>query len=436
MLSVPRESLLAIHSTNHWARTLLAQKPKSIIVLLRDLHGSTAEAPLQKDSKANKRIRTDFKEDYIYDQTGRKLPAKFIKIRMWRREEKQKLSKAVHRNVYINGYVDWEQVARELDTGRSASLCRTQYQKMIIKEKGAEAAPLLFAKRIQTMVRSKYKLTEGTHQMDTLPLYKRTLWSPKDDDALLDYVAYLGPKWVMVSRHMEAFSPSQCRMRYLRLTEQRKTKEDNTEGPEEPPADAKPPPPRRDWTSENDQRLFELIESGSGTKLQELLPHFPGFGRAQVYMALCRLRAGSKCKTGRWSADEHQRLLELVKQHGTEDWTLISEGMPAPKRLAIQCRSRYYRICVSRTNKWQKWTDDETQRLRRLVELYYLDKWAPAEQGSARTKGLENNNELLDMLEGEESMTLGNRLIRLVEAADHCDAKASPAKKRRYAKIP
>ncbi|KAJ1784282.1 hypothetical protein LPJ59_006388, partial [Coemansia sp. RSA 2399] len=270
----------------------------------------------KKDPKEEKGGRTNFEVDYIYDQTGRKLPTKFIRTRMWQREQEQKLVEAVYRNVHMNGDVDWKQVAKELDINRSAAACRTKYQALMVKEHGEQGAPLVHARRIETALRTKYELTEEAYQMNRQLEGRSTQWNAEDDDNLLNYVAIVGPKWTKVASLIGNPTANQCRVRYMFLIKQGKTKEKDTEESREPPAVAKPPRiPKRKWTPENDQQLFKLIENGIGTKLRDLLPHFPEFGMTQVYGALSRLRAGPELKTGRWSVEEHQALVELVQRH-------------------------------------------------------------------------------------------------------------------------
>lgn len=61
---------------------------------------------------------------------------------------------------------------------------------------------------------------------------------------------------------------------------------------------------------------------------------------------------------GAWSAEEDAELLELVKQHGTGNWSLI--GSLLPRRSGKQCRERYINN-LDPTLKKTQWTPEEDE---------------------------------------------------------------------------
>ncbi|KAJ1667596.1 Myblike DNAbinding domain-containing protein [Coemansia sp. RSA 1646] len=352
----------------------------------------------------------------------------------------------IDRTIKLNGCVDWAKVSSEMDTNRSASSCFVQYRRIMQMNKTPEPALLAHAKRIEALVRTKYELSDYAYYLGKLFRGSRTPWSPKDDEALLDYVAAFGPHWSKVSMHMVKFSGMQCHIRYKALTQQKNSSSKTSTGspskklPPKKPSSPRAIPPRA-WAQEDDRRLFNLIESTGETNLSKLMPHFPEFTKMTVYIALFRLRAGPGLRIGRWTAEEHHALMNLVQQHGTDDWVLIARNMPNTKRTPVQCRAHYYFVGCQPINVRQKWSDDETQRLRRLVELYCQGKLVAAEQLST-PRDLESKHASMHKLFGMQGprgtaiSEFGNSLLGMMEDAVKRDTQQTKQQDTKLKNIP
>ncbi|XP_030625112.1 myb-related protein A [Chanos chanos] len=89
----------------------------------------------------------------------------------------------------------------------------------------------------------------------------------------------------------------------------------------------------------------------------------------------CRDSKNSKktvCKV-KWSRDEDERLKKLVEQHGTENWRLIASYFPS--RTDGQCQHRWQKVLNPELVKGP-WTKEEDQRVIELVHKYGPKRWS------------------------------------------------------------
>jgi hypothetical protein len=75
---------------------------------------------------------------------------------------------------------------------------------------------------------------------------------------------------------------------------------------------------------------------------------------------------------GRWSNGEDTRLRQLVSLYGEENWTEI--GTHFPDRSEMQCSTRWTKVLSPHIIKGQ-WTAEEDNRVRELVSKYGPKKW-------------------------------------------------------------
>lgn len=95
----------------------------------------------------------------------------------------------------------------------------------------------------------------------------------------------------------------------------------------------------RQWTSEEDQRLIDAMNS-KGSDSWSQIAKIVGNGRTQ---AQCSQRwhrvLDPKISKLNWSKEEEEKLINLVGSFGTKAWTKIASKMG--NRSDVQCRFRY-----------------------------------------------------------------------------------------------
>lgn len=74
-----------------------------------------------------------------------------------------------------------------------------------------------------------------------------------------------------------------------------------------------------------------------------------------------------------WSREEDAKLIELVDEHGANNWTLIAKELGGGKR-SKQCRERYHNHLQADIKKGG-WTDEEERRIFEL-QAEYGNQWA------------------------------------------------------------
>lgn len=202
-----------------------------------------------------------------------------------------------------HGHLQWQRVAEELGTGRSAFQCLQRFQQhsraLRRKEWTAEEDRLL-TQLVQEMrvgshipYRRIVYYMEGRDSMQLIyrwtksldPSLKKGSWAPEEDAKLLQAVAkHREQNWFKIRQEVPGRSDAQCRDRYVR-----------------------------------------------------------------------RLR--SSLKKGRWDPEEEQQLVQLVGKHGVGRWAKIASELP--QRSGSQCLSKWKIMKRQRPQKRQR------RRLRR-----------------------------------------------------------------------
>ncbi|XP_036742192.1 myb-related protein A isoform X2 [Manis pentadactyla] len=75
----------------------------------------------------------------------------------------------------------------------------------------------------------------------------------------------------------------------------------------------------------------------------------------------------------KWTRDEDDKLKKLVEQHGTDDWTLIASHLQ--NRSGFQCQHRWQKVLSPELIKGP-WTKEEDQRVIELVQKYGPKRWS------------------------------------------------------------
>ncbi|XP_039075568.1 snRNA-activating protein complex subunit 4 isoform X2 [Hyaena hyaena] len=184
-----------------------------------------------------------------------------------------------------HGHLQWQHIAQELGTNRSAFQCLQKYQQHNKGLKRREWTPEedhLLTQLVQEMrvgshipYRRIVYYMEGRDSMQLIyrwtksldPSLKKGLWAPEEDAKLLRAVAKYGEQdWFKIREEVPGRSDAQCRDRYLR----------------------------------------------------------------RLYFGL---------KKGRWSAKEEEKLVELIEKHGAGHWAKIASELP--HRTGSQCLSKW-----------------------------------------------------------------------------------------------
>ncbi|KAI8636638.1 hypothetical protein BD408DRAFT_425811 [Parasitella parasitica] len=193
-----------------------------------------------------------------------------INKKPWSKQESQKLSQLVNEVGLFSG--QWEQIANELGTNRTISQCFSHY---MFEKNNAHARSLK--------------------------------WSKEEDKKLTDAVKLFGNcNWQHVADILGERTGQQCLHRWQKSLN--------------------PVIKRQRWNTEEDElleRAVYLYGAGNWTKVQRLIP-----GRTDMQ---CRERwvniLQPSVNRAKFTQEETDHLIELVKQHGTK-WSFLQTLMP------------------------------------------------------------------------------------------------------------
>ncbi|KAM9117064.1 snRNA-activating protein complex subunit 4-like isoform 1-T1 [Pangshura tecta] len=210
----------------------------------------------------------------------------------WNEEEIEKLKEIAAKH----NCLDWQTIAQELETNRSAFQCLQKFQaynkdfkrKEWTKEEDQMLLQLVQEMRVGSHIPYKkiaYYM-EGRDSMQLLyrwtkrvdPNLKKGFWTPEEDAKLLAAVAKYGERdWYKIRTEVPGRSDAQCRDRYLNALHH----------------DVK----KGRWSLEEKEKLIELVEKhgvGHWTKIASELPHRTGSQCLSKWKALI----GAKKKSG------------------------------------------------------------------------------------------------------------------------------------------
>ncbi|XP_023371960.1 snRNA-activating protein complex subunit 4 isoform X2 [Otolemur garnettii] len=177
-----------------------------------------------------------------------------------------------------HGHLEWQKVAEELGTGRSAFQCLQKFQqhnKALKRKAWTEEEDRMLTQLVQEMrvgshipYRRIVYYMEGRDSMQLIyrwtksldPNLKRGVWAPEEDAKLLQAVAKYGEQdWFKIREEVPGRSDAQCRDRYLRRLHCSLKK--------------------GRWNIKEEEQLLELIEKygvGHWAKIASELPHRSG----------------------------------------------------------------------------------------------------------------------------------------------------------------
>ncbi|KAJ2746353.1 hypothetical protein GGI20_001413 [Coemansia sp. BCRC 34301] len=335
--------------------------------------------PLNPDTYTRHRLRT--LELHIRDCNGRH-PVQVKETKKWMISDVERLMELVAGRRGEYNVMDWHKIASNF-RDRTPDACKKKYNLLL---RDATAATIAGARGKYNGNMSPRAKTGGTY--DFLSSASKE-WTAEDDKMLLALYEVWGTKWDKIAISIGRFTDSQCQSRYYWVRKKRKqervaavdpsrskkrtssaSQQAKSEGPRDPPRTRKPASgdmaKRARWTETETKRLHDLLVEQGRFDYKEARKQLPGFSLAHIYYELDKVLSGPGHATGLWTSTEHEALLELTKIHD-RDWRSISLGMPT-RRSANQCRL-HYAYCCSGPMPKKRWSADEEERLKLLVDL-------------------------------------------------------------------
>ncbi|NXM54756.1 SNPC4 protein, partial [Illadopsis cleaveri] len=199
----------------------------------------------------------------------------------WTEEEIERLKQIAAKH----NCLDWQTIAQELGTNRTAFQCLQKYQ---------------------------------IYNKD----FKRKEWTKHEDQILLELVQEMRVgnhiPYKKIAYYMEGRDSAQLIYRWTKSVD---------------PSLKKGP-----WTPEEDGMLMAAVQKYREKEWYKVRTEVPGRSDAQ-----CRDRYLKALhwdvKKGKWSSEEEERLIELVQKHGLGRWSKIASDLP--HRTGSQCQSKW-----------------------------------------------------------------------------------------------
>ncbi|CAF1005342.1 unnamed protein product [Adineta ricciae] len=127
------------------------------------------------------------------------------------------------------------------------------------------------------------------------------------------------------------------------------------------------------WTKEEDERLKDFINCNGGLTDWSRISQYVGNGRTD---AQCQHRwerfLDPSITKGPWTDEEDRRVIELVRDYGARQWSLIAKELKG--RVGKQCRERWHNHLNPAINK-NPWTNDENLLLF-VLHQHFGNRWA------------------------------------------------------------
>ncbi|XP_039277672.1 uncharacterized protein LOC111047869 [Nilaparvata lugens] len=200
----------------------------------------------------------------------------------WSKEEKQKLSVVAEKHYFE----DWDEIATELGTNRSAYNCCKVYQKGNLSKTGKwtkeEDSKLIEAVK-------KFRVGDEISWMKVALVFKRR------------------SMWQLKTRWLQALAPHRKKGKFSVL---------------------------------EDKLIFKAVEM-HGCEFKKVATHFPNRTHSQLKGRYQRKMENQYIK-GYWSLEEDRLLMRLVEEIGVKKWKEISERFTT--RTRTQVRQRYNKI--------------------------------------------------------------------------------------------
>jgi hypothetical protein len=135
------------------------------------------------------------------------------------------------------------------------------------------------------------------------------------------------------------------------------------------------------WTADEDKTLQDAVEKHGGRNFEAVSLLVPGRTKKQCtnrwYNALKPSVERATGRTDTWTTDDDNKLKNAVEKHGEENWTAIAALLPG--RTKIQCWRRWHDAVdpkIDRTApRTGRWTADEDNKLKEAAAKYGGHNW-------------------------------------------------------------
>ncbi|TPX51208.1 hypothetical protein CcCBS67573_g10048, partial [Chytriomyces confervae] len=140
------------------------------------------------------------------------------------------------------------------------------------------------------------------------------------------------------------------------------------------------------WTAEEDAHLRQLVEK-HGNNWAIIARSMESRGRLQCQSRWRQnLRPG--LSKGKWNSLENQALQDAVQQFGTKNWVSVANAVGT--RTEIQCRERYLSVYEPGLLKG-KFSAEEIEKLIDLVQVHGTESWSLVAEAMSRTPKMQQN---------------------------------------------
>ncbi|MED6219934.1 hypothetical protein PIB30_040390 [Stylosanthes scabra] len=127
----------------------------------------------------------------------------------------------------------------------------------------------------------------------------------------------------------------------------------------------------RRWTEEEDNLLIQIVKKHEARNWKKIAANLPGRTEVQCLHRWQKVLDPDLVK-GYWTKEEDDRLTELVRKHGLKRWAGIAKLLPG--RIGKQCRERWHNNLDPAVRK-DAWTEEEELALAHYHQIYG-SKWA------------------------------------------------------------
>ncbi|NXD27272.1 SNPC4 protein, partial [Spelaeornis formosus] len=132
---------------------------------------------------------------------------------------------------------------------------------------------------------------------------------------------------------------------------------------------------RKEWTKEEDQMLLELVQEmrvGSHIPYKRIAYYMEGRDSAQLIYRWTK-SVDPSLRKGPWTPKEDAMLMAAVEKYGAKEWYKIRTEVPG--RSDAQCRERYLKVLHWDVKKG-KWSLEEEEQLIELIRKHGLGHWS------------------------------------------------------------
>ncbi|NXI26954.1 SNPC4 protein, partial [Sterrhoptilus dennistouni] len=259
----------------------------------------------------------------------------------WTEKEIERLKKIAAKH----NCLDWQTIAQELGTNRTAFQCLQKYQ---------------------------------IYNKD----FKRKEWTRDEDEMLLELVQEMRVgnhiPYKKIAYYMEGRDSAQLIYRWTKSVDPNLKK-----GP---------------WTPEEDDMLMAAVQKYREKEWYKIQAEVPGRSDSQCRDRYLKVLHWD-LKKGKWSSEEEEQLIELVEKHGLGRWSKIASELP--HRTGSQCRSKWNIMIGSKV----LWKCCYKKRSGATKQHHPYDSFSPSESSSEEDVQLE----LEDSSEEEESSTMSKK---------------------------